>query len=148
MKIPKEFTENLNKWIIKVMTKVLSIEQYEQLLKYVVKNNYNIDATRCIVTDVIVDGTKYSLTLCFNSLKLQVCMCEVFKVKTKLANVKGKKQEVEALDKEEENEELKEKCFDELLKVATQDKTDDPQKWYEFYLKKIEPVIPLCSLNQ
>jgi hypothetical protein len=132
--------------------KEVNQSQFKSLLKYAVTYGLNPNCDRCNVVDVVLDGVRYSMTVCFNEKKNQVVICEIFKVITKIGEYKGKMTEIDYRnpDGEEESEELKERCFNELLRLASGDWTvKENDKWkYEFYKEKIQSTTKCCELNQ
>jgi len=130
------------------MVRKLKNEQYKKLQRYAVLTNYNPDATRCNAVDVVVNGVKYSLTICFNWRKRQACICEVFKIKKELQNKDGRVWTAETRGDEITDEKLINACFDRLLETAQEVKLEDKDGLFEFYKKEVEPSIKCCSLNQ
>jgi hypothetical protein len=111
------------------------IEQnlFDSVLKFVIAQNQNTDASRCNVVDITVDEEEYQLTICFNERKNQIFICEV----------------INNLGNGITNELIITSYFKELINIVTNTTMNDKNlKLYKFYKEKIEPVTECCELNQ
>ena len=134
------------------MKYILNKNQFESLLKYAIANGQNVNADRCIVTNIIISSVSYSATICFNEKKNSVVICEIFKLVSCVVEHNDKMIETDERDPdgEEESEGLKIECFNELLRLASEDwiMGEKDKRSYEIYKEKIEPATECCELNQ
>jgi hypothetical protein len=112
------------------MKYVLEKQLFNSLLRYVISNNQNPDASRCNLVDIIVGSAEYQLTLCFNEQNSRVVICGI-------SNLDGEYIE---------DEDIVKQCFDELILAMSEEIIDNDI--IKFYHEKIEPATECCELNQ